>query len=55
MFETCRGTLGDFWNGLGDARGGPRRVGGLSVKFGTGRGTIGEVRTGRETLREVRD
>ena len=57
---TGRGTLREVWKGLGDPRGGPEwvgdcwvgpgRVGKPSGRFGTGRGTIGEVRNGSETL-----
>ena len=49
-------TFGEVWGGSEDPRRGPERVGGPSVgparvgghsgRFGTGRGTIGEVRDG---------
>ena len=60
-----RGTLEEVRDRLGDPRGGPRQVGGPSEKFETGRklpgrcgtgwGTPGRSRMGRETLGEVRD
>ena len=34
-------TFGEVLNGLEDPWGGPRRVWGLSGRFGTGRGTLG--------------
>ena len=52
---TGRGTIGEVWDGSGDPQGGPGRVEGPSGRFGTGWGTLEEVRTGRGTLEVVRD
>ena len=41
-----RWSLGEVQDGLGDPRGGPRRVEGSSGRSWTGRGTLGEVRDG---------
>ena len=41
-----QGTLGEIRTKSGDPRGGPGLVRGPSGRFGTGRGTIGEVRNG---------
>ena len=38
--------LDEFWEGLGDPRGGPGWVGGISMSFGKGWGTLGEVHDG---------
>ena len=40
------GTLGEFRDGSREPRGGPKRVGGLSRRFGTGQETLGQVRDG---------
>ena len=63
---TCPGTLQDVWDGSGDNRGGPGRVGGPSWRLGTGRGNppkgsgqlIGpskKYRTGRGIIGEARN
>ena len=54
-FETVRGYLDEVWDGSGDTPGGLGRVGGISVRTGTGRGTLSEVRDGSGYLGEVRD
>ena len=46
-----RGTVGEVWDGSGDPRGDPGRVGGTSVRSGTGRGPTGRSWMGRGTLR----
>ena len=48
-------TLGEVRDGLGYHRGGAGWVGGVSVKSGTGRGNLVEVRDGSGTLGVVRD
>ena len=40
------GTFGQVLDGLGDPQAGPRWVGGPSVRFGNGRGTLRQVRDG---------
>ena len=42
------GTLGEVRDGEGDPRGGPRRVGGPSGRYGMARETLGKVRDGSE-------
>ena len=44
-----QGTHGVVRDGSSDSRGGTERVEGPSERSGTGRGTLGEVRDGRET------
>ena len=44
--EKGRGTLGAPSNGSRDPRGAPGRVRGHTGRFGTGQGTLGEVRVG---------
>ena len=48
-------TLREVRYGSGDPRGGPVRVEGLSGRFVTGRGTLGEARDGLGSLEEVWD
>ena len=50
-----RCTLEEVRDGSGDPRGGPRRVGGPSVRFGKVRWTLGEVRDESLDIGEVRD
>ena len=52
---TGRGSLGYVRNGCGDHWGGPEGVGELSVRYGTGRETLEEVRNWSRTLGEVRN
>ena len=59
---TVRGTLGEVRDDFGDPRLGPQRVGGISWRFGTGRGVpkrfgapAERSGTGRRTLGEVWD
>ena len=46
MSGTGEGTLGVFWDVLGDPRGGPGRVKGPFWRSGTGWRTLPEVRDG---------
>ena len=50
-----RETLGEVWDGLGNARGGPGWIEGPSGKSGTGRGMLVEVRDGSWDPLEVQD
>ena len=43
----------EVWDGLRDSQGDPGQVRGISVRSGTGRGTLVEVRDGSGDLGEV--